>query len=95
MTPPVRLTQYSSGAGCGCKISPKVLDEILAGTGDAAPSDLRLIIGNEMRDDAAAWLLDDGDDWSIPVGLITSLDDIHYPIEMSRKGFRDLDVRFV
>jgi hypothetical protein len=38
---------------------------------------------------------DDGDDWSIPVGLITSLDDIHYPIEMSRKGFRDLDVRFV
>ncbi|MEI8368024.1 MAG: hypothetical protein WCJ31_06290 [Planctomycetia bacterium] len=38
---------------------------------------------------------DDGDDWSVPVGLVTSLDDIHYPIEMSRSGFRDLDVRFV
>ncbi len=38
---------------------------------------------------------DDGDDWSVPVGLITSLDDIHCPIEMSRSGFRDLDVRFV
>jgi hypothetical protein len=37
----------------------------------------------------------EGDDWSVPVGLITSLDDIHYPIEMSRSGFRDLDVRFV
>lgn len=60
MTPSIRLTQYSSGAGCGCKIAPKVLDEILAGTGDAGPPDPRLIIGNEMRDDAAAWLLDDG-----------------------------------
>ena len=57
----IRLTQYSSGAGCGCKISPKILDEILAGTGTAAPPDARLIIGNDMRDDAAAWLLDDGD----------------------------------
>ena len=61
MTPPIRLTQYSSGAGCGCKIAPKVLDEILAGTGDAAPADARLLIGNDLRDDAAAWLLDDGE----------------------------------
>lgn len=61
MNPPVRLTQFSSGAGCGCKISPKVLDEILAATGDAAPPDARLLVGNEMRDDAAAWLLDDGE----------------------------------
>ena len=37
----------------------------------------------------------EGEDWSVPVGLITSLDDIHYPIEMSRSGFRDLVVRFV
>lgn len=61
MNPPVRLTQFSSGAGCGCKISPKVLDEILAATGDAATPDARLLVGNEMRDDAAAWLLDDGE----------------------------------
>lgn len=38
---------------------------------------------------------DDGDDWSVPVGLVTSLDDIHYPIEMSQSSFRDLEVRFV
>lgn len=74
MTPPVRLTQFSSGAGCGCKISPKVLDEILAGTGDAAPPDSRLIIGNEMRDDAAAWLLDDGET------LLLSTTDFFMPI---------------
>ena len=48
-----------------------------------------------LYDTSTPTLLDDGDDWSIPVGLITSLDDIHYPIEMSRSGFRDLDVRFV
>ena len=29
MSEAVRLTQYSHGAGCGCKISPKVLDTIL------------------------------------------------------------------
>jgi len=61
MTPPIRLTQYSSGAGCGCKISPKVLDAILAETGTAAPPDARLLVGNELRDDAAAWLLEDGE----------------------------------
>jgi selenide,water dikinase len=61
MNPPVRLTQYSSGAGCGCKIAPNVLDEILAGTGATVPPDARLVIGNELRDDAAAWLLDDGE----------------------------------
>jgi hypothetical protein len=48
-------------------------------------------------DDVSAFKLSqaEGNDWSIPVGLITSLDDIHYPIEMSRSEFRDLDVRFV
>ena len=30
MTQTIRLTEYSHGAGCGCKISPKVLDEMLA-----------------------------------------------------------------
>jgi selenide,water dikinase len=55
----IRLTQYSSGAGCGCKIAPAVLDEILSHAQPAAP-DSRLLVGNEHRDDAAAWLLDDG-----------------------------------
>jgi selenide, water dikinase len=54
-----RLTQFSSGAGCGCKIAPRVLDEILAFTDPGHP-DPRLLVGNENRDDAAAWLLDDG-----------------------------------
>ncbi len=56
----IRLTQYSSGAGCGCKISPQVLDEILAGSAPGTP-DPRLLVGNDTRDDAAALLLDDGE----------------------------------
>ena len=44
----VRLTQYSHGAGCGCKISPKVLDEILAGT-IAMPDNKNLLVGRPYR----------------------------------------------
>ena len=51
-TSPIRLTQYSHGAGCGCKISPKVLDVILAGSG-AQHLEPRLSIGTTSRDDAA------------------------------------------
>lgn len=54
----VRLTQYSHGAGCGCKIAPNVLSTILAGSGDQL-SDSRLWVGNSSRDDAAVYGLDD------------------------------------
>ncbi|WP_226666932.1 selenide, water dikinase SelD [Microbulbifer aggregans] len=57
-TPPVRLTQYSHGAGCGCKISPAVLDQILAGSGSQL-ADPKLWVGNASRDDAAVYALDD------------------------------------
>ncbi len=60
MTSPIRLTQYSHGAGCGCKISPKVLDVILAGSG-AQHLDPRLWVGNASRDDAAVYALDGAD----------------------------------
>ena len=54
-----KLTQYSHGAGCGCKISPKVLDSILKTDGlkQHFPS---LLVGNEERDDAAVFDLGDG-----------------------------------
>ncbi|TLM77033.1 selenide, water dikinase SelD [Microbulbifer harenosus] len=54
----IRLTQYSHGAGCGCKISPAVLDRILAGSGSQI-DDPRLWVGNASRDDAAVYALDD------------------------------------
>lgn len=55
----VKLTQYSHGAGCGCKISPKDLDSILKTTREKIifPS---LLVGNESKDDAACYDLGDG-----------------------------------
>jgi selenide,water dikinase len=50
----VKLTQFSRGAGCGCKIAPKVLDEILK-TNFAMPADSKLLVGNSSRDDAAVF----------------------------------------
>ena len=55
----VKLTEYSHGAGCGCKISPMLLDEILKST----RVDIKypaLLVGNESRDDAAAFDLGNG-----------------------------------
>ncbi|NYT64291.1 selenide, water dikinase SelD [Alcaligenaceae bacterium] len=57
MSEPIRLTQYSHGAGCGCKISPKVLERILAGSGVQQP-DPKLWVGYASRDDAAVYAID-------------------------------------
>ena len=56
---PIKLTQYSHGAGCGCKISPAILDKILHSP-IKMPIDPRLLVGNAERDDAAVWDLNDG-----------------------------------
>ncbi|TDH19720.1 selenide, water dikinase SelD [Segetibacter sp. 3557_3] len=55
----VRLTQYSHGGGCGCKIAPNVLEEILK-TNIAAPDNGRLLVGNHSKDDAAVYDLENG-----------------------------------
>ncbi len=55
-----RLTQYSHGAGCGCKIAPNVLGQILAGSTVAGGDTTypNLLVGNSQRDDAAALAID-------------------------------------
>jgi len=55
----VRLTQYSHGAGCGCKISPKVLDEMLK-SNISLPDNEKLLVGNSSKDDAAVYDLGNG-----------------------------------
>ena len=55
----VRLTEYSHGAGCGCKISPSMLTDILQSQ-LTLDDDERLIVGNESRDDAAVYDLGNG-----------------------------------
>ncbi|AKD02534.1 selenide, water dikinase SelD [Pontibacter korlensis] len=55
----IRLTQYSHGAGCGCKISPKVLDAILH-SDISYPEEQNLLVGNSSRDDAAVYDIGQG-----------------------------------
>ena len=57
--PPIRLTQFSHGAGCGCKIAPKVLDEILK-SNLVIPDNKNLLVGNSSKDDAAVYDLENG-----------------------------------
>ena len=55
---PYRLTELAHGGGCGCKLAPSVLREILAGTPAAGPF-AALMVGTETSDDAAVWRLND------------------------------------
>jgi selenide,water dikinase len=61
------LTEFSHGAGCGCKIAPDVLERILH---TSAPKflDSRLLVGNESRDDAAVVDIGNG------IGIISTTD---------------------
>ena len=55
---PLRLTQFSHGGGCGCKIAPAVLEQILAKTAPVlAPR--QLLVGIETSDDAAVYQLNE------------------------------------
>jgi selenide, water dikinase len=54
----IKLTKYSHGAGCGCKISPKILDQILH-SNFTLPDDQHLLVGNDVKDDAAVYAIDD------------------------------------
>ncbi len=55
----IKLTAYSHGAGCGCKISPAILDKILH-SNIRHEADPRLLVGNDKRDDAAVLDLGNG-----------------------------------
>lgn len=63
----LRLTEYSHGAGCGCKISPAVLDVMLK-TKLTPTLDEALLVGNSSRDDAAVYDMGNG------IGIISTTD---------------------
>lgn len=54
----IKLTEYSHGAGCGCKIAPSVLSSILESAGEK-PIFKDLMVGNDTKDDAAVMAIDD------------------------------------
>lgn len=64
---PIKLTAFSHGAGCGCKISPQILDTILKSDTPKKHHPL-LLVGNESRDDAAVF------DWQNGEAVISTTD---------------------
>ncbi len=58
MSETYKLTQYSHGAGCGCKIAPEVLDKIIHVDENETPFFKNLLVGNTSKDDAAVYDLD-------------------------------------
>ncbi|MDO9552019.1 selenide, water dikinase SelD [Rhodonellum sp.] len=53
----IKLTQWSEGSGCGCKIAPAVLDQILGSSQTIQKPDQNLLVGNDKKDDAAVYLI--------------------------------------
>jgi selenide, water dikinase len=56
--PIVRLTSLAHGGGCGCKLAPSVLQQLLANQ-PAAAAYAQLLVGTETGDDAAVWQVDE------------------------------------
>lgn len=54
----IRLTDLAHGGGCGCKLAPSVLQQLLANQPAAMPY-AQLLVGTETGDDAAVWQVDD------------------------------------
>jgi selenide,water dikinase len=67
MSDKIRLTQFSHGAGCGCKIAPNLLEQFLK-TDFVPTPDPKLLVGNSTKDDAAVYDLGDGS------GIISTTD---------------------
>ena len=55
----IKLTKHSHGAGCGCKIAPAVLENILK-SNIKSVSTKNLLVGNNTKDDAAVYDIGNG-----------------------------------
>lgn len=64
----IKLTEFSHGAGCGCKISPSILDQILKQSHHPKADYPNLLVGNDSKDDAAVLNIGEGR------GLISTTD---------------------
>src|SRR5712672_1622890 len=77
----VRLTQFSHGGGCGCKIAPGVLEQILSKSAPGfIPKDL--LVGIETSDDAAVYRLNDRQAIVATTDFFTPI--VHDPFDFGR-----------
>ncbi len=78
-SPPIRLTSLAHGGGCGCKLSPGVLQSLLAQLPQAQPY-AQLLVGTETADDAAVWQLN-------PTTAIIATTDFFMPVVDDPRDF--------
>ena len=78
----IKLTQFSHGAGCGCKIAPQILEQILQ-SNSSFPNDKKLLVGNSSKDDAAVYDLGNGT-------ALISTTDFFMPIVDDAADFRKI-----
>jgi selenide,water dikinase len=64
----IKLTEWSEGSGCGCKIAPAILDQILSSSNSFSQSDPNLLVGNSGKDDAAVYQVSEN------IAMINSVD---------------------
>lgn len=76
--PMIRLTQFSEGSGCGCKIAPAVLDSILGGMKSVDLEDPSLLVGNTSKDDAAVYQVSEESAFINTVDFFTPIVDDAY-----------------
>src|SRR3546814_12000967 len=82
-----RLTSLSHGGGCGCKIAPGVLSDLLAGIPAAQPF-AALMVGNETSDDAAVYRLNDQQALIATTDFFMPIVDDPYDFEIGRASCR-------
>lgn len=72
-----RLTEYSNGGGCACKLPQSLLGDVLGGLRQAGvtPSDPNLLVGLEPPDDAAVYAIDDSRAWVVTTDFLTPVVD--------------------
>jgi len=76
MNKEVKLTQFAKGSGCGCKVSPAVLNKILQS--NRQHTNNNLLIGNLSNDDAAVYKLDDDNALIVTADFFTPVVDDAY-----------------
>jgi len=86
----IKLTHFTAGLGCACKLRPQALEKILADL--PVPQDANILVGTETRDDAAVYRLDDHTAIVQTVDFFTPIvdDPYHFGAIAAANAFSDI-----
>jgi selenium donor protein len=86
----IKLTHFTAGLGCACKLRPQALEKILADL--PVPQDANILVGTETKDDAAVYRLDDHNVIVQTVDFFTPIvdDPYHFGAIAAANAFSDI-----